>query len=228
MTSMKSKKLETMEHLQSLMRCVDDISEIIPEGTYLEMCNKLKCVHENMPKHDDPPVVETRRIPFQVVQGNMAVYRLENETDSDDDEEDDEDYFSRYDEWVENECTLQRLLVDLKVTEKSLKTLKPIGNITKNVRDMAIKDFCNNDPRCVGYGEWTFENLNENTLFSNEEERRGFTSKKHERMLYLDYKTRYNRNVDRLTREARELKRNLEIEISEVRGRQEMLRPELL
>jgi hypothetical protein len=225
---MKSKKLETMEHLQSLMRCVDDISEIIPEGTYLEMCNKLKCVHENMPKHDDPPVVETRRIPFQVVQGNMAVYRLENETDSDDDEEDDEDYFSRYDEWVENECTLQRLLVDLKVTEKSLKTLKPIGNITKNVRDMAIKDFCNNDPRCVGYGEWTFENLNENTLFSNEEERRGFTSKKHERMLYLDYKTRYNRNVDRLTREARELKRNLEIEISEVRGRQEMLRPELL
>ena len=225
---MKSKKLETMEHLQSLMRCVDDISEIIPEGTYLEMCNKLKCVHENMPKHDDPPVVETRRIPFQVVQGNMAVYRLENETDSDDDEEDDEDYFSRYDEWVENECTLQRLLVDLKVTEKSLKTLKPIGNITKNVRDTAIKDFCNNDPRCVGYGEWTFENLNENTLFSNEEERRGFTSKKHERMLYLDYKTRYNRNVDRLTREARELKRNLEIEISEVRGRQEMLRPELL
>ena len=225
---MKSKKLETMEHLQSLMRCVDDISEIIPEGTYLEMCNKLKCVHENMPKHDDPPVVETRRIPFQVVQGNIAVYRLENETDSDDDEEDDEDYFSRYDEWVENECTLQRLLVDLKVTEKSLKTLKPIGNITKNVRDMAIKDFCNNDPRCVGYGEWTFENLNENTLFSNEEERRGFTSKKHERMLYLDYKTRYNRNVDRLTREARELKRNLEIEISEVRGRQEMLRPELL
>ena len=225
---MKSKKLETMEHLQSLMRCVDDISEIIPEGTYLEMCNKLKCVHENMPKHDDPPVVETRRIPFQVVQGNMAVYRLENETDSDDDEEDDEDYFSRYDEWVENECTLQRLLVDLKVTEKSLKTLKPIGNITKNVRDMAIKDFCNNDPRCVGYGEWTFENLNENTLFSNEEERRGFTSKKHERMLYLDYKTRYNRNVDRLTREARELKRNLEIEISEVRGRQEMLRPELM
>lgn len=217
-----------MEHLQSLMRCVDDISEIIPEGTYLEMCNKLKCVHENMPKHDDPPVVETRRIPFQVVQGNMAVYRLENETDSDDDEEDDEDYFSRYDEWVENECTLQRLLVDLKVTEKSLKTLKPIRNITKNVRDMAIKDFCNNDPRCVGYGEWTFENLNENTLFSNEEERRGFTSKKHERMLYLDYKMRYNRNVDRLTREARELKRNLEIEISEVRGRQEMLRPELL
>ena len=67
------------------MRCVDDISNIIPEGTYLEMCNKLKCVHENMPKHDDPPVVETRRIPFQVVQGNMAVYRLENETDSDDD-----------------------------------------------------------------------------------------------------------------------------------------------
>ena len=152
---MKSKKLETMEHLQTLMRCVDDISGVIPEGTYLEMCNKLKCVHDNMPKHDDPPVTDTRMAPFQVVQGDMAVYRLNNDTDSDNEDEDDDDYFSRYDEWVDNECMIQRLLVDLKVTERSLKNLKPIRNITKNVRHMAIKDFCNNDPRCVGHGEWT-------------------------------------------------------------------------
>ena len=224
MTLTKSKKLETMEHLQTLMRCVDDISGVIPEGTYLEMCNKLKCVHDNMPKHDDPPVTDTRRVPFQVVQGDMAVYRLNNDTDSDNEDEDDDDYFSRYDEWVENECTIQRLLVDLKVTERSLKTMKPIKNITKKVRRMAIKDFCNNDPRCVGHGEWTFDNLNDNTLFSGDEERRGFTSKKHERMLYLDFKARYNRNIDRMTREARELKTNLESEISEVRDRQEVLR----
>jgi len=216
----KSKKLETMEHLQTLMRCVDDISGVIPEGTYLEMCNKLKCVHDNMPKHDDPPVTDSRRVPFQVVQGDMDVYQLNNDTDSDDDD----DYFSRYDEWVENECTIQRLLVDLKLTERSLKTLKPIRNITKNVRRMAIKDFCSNDPRCVGHGEWTWETLNDNTLFSGDEERRGFTTKKHERMLYLDFKTRYNSNIDRMTREARELKTNLESEISEVRDRQEVLR----
>ena len=77
------------------MRCVDDISGIIPEGTYLEMCNKLKCVHDNMPKHDDPPVTDSRRVPFQVVQGNAP-----DDTESD---EDDDDHFSRYDEWVENE-----------------------------------------------------------------------------------------------------------------------------
>lgn len=224
MTLTKSKKLETMEHLQTLMRCVDDISGVIPEGTYLEMCNKLKCVHDNMPKHDDPPVTDTRRVPFQVVQGDMAVYRLNNDTDSDNEDEDDDDYFSRYDEWVENECTLQRLMADLKVTERSLKTMKPIKNITKKVRGMAIKEFCDNNPQCVGYGEWTWENLNENTMFSSEEERRGFTTKKHERRLYLDYKERYNRKIDRLTREARELKTNLESEISEVRVRQEVLR----
>lgn len=212
----KSKKLETMEHLQTLMRCVDDISGIIPEGTYLEMCNKLKCVHDNMPKHDDPPVTDSRRVPFQVVQGNAP-----DDTESD---EDDDDYFSRYDEWVENECTLQRLMADLKVTERSLKTMKPIRNITKKVRGMAIKEFCDNNPQCVGYGEWTWETLNENTMFSSEEERRGFTTKKHERRLYLDYKARYNRKIDRLTREARELKTNLESEISDVRVRQEALR----
>jgi hypothetical protein len=42
-----------MENLQNLMQCLDDISKMIPEGTYLEMCDNLKQVHKTLPKHDD-------------------------------------------------------------------------------------------------------------------------------------------------------------------------------
>lgn len=211
-----------MEHLQKLMRCVDDISKIIPEGTYLEMCNTLKFVHENMPKCDDPPTVDSRSVPFQTVRSTLDIHRIENDSD-----DEGEEYFNMYDEWVENECTLQRLVVDLKVTERSLKTLKQIRNITKSVREQAIKEFCNNDPRCVGNGEWTFENLNQNSVFSSDEERRECTSKQYERALYMDYKVRYNTRVERMRREARELKVGLEREISELSNRQEMLREQL-
>lgn len=208
-----------MEHLQSLMRCVDDISKIIPEGTYLEMCNNLKSVHESMPKDDDPPILDSRSIPLQVLQGNLSVHILENETD--------DEYFSMYDEWVENECTLQRFKVDLKVTERTMKNLKQIKNITKSVKEQAIKEFCNNDPRCVGNGAWTFENLNQNTVFSSEEERRECTSKQYERTIYADYKMRHNTWVNRMIREARELKFRLEHEISDLSVRQETLREHL-
>lgn len=211
-----------MEHLQKLMRCVDDISKIIPEGTYLEMCNTLKFVHENMPKCDDPPTIDSRSVPFQTVRSTLDIHRIENDSD-----DEGEEYFNMYDEWVENECTLQRLVVDLKVTERSLKTLKQIRNITKSVREQAIKEFCNNDPRCVGNDEWTFENLNQNSVFSSDEERRECTSKQYERALYMDYKVRYNTRVERMRREARELKVGLEREISELSNRQEMLREQL-
>lgn len=204
------------------MRCVDDISKIIPEGTYLEMCNTLKFVHENMPKCDDPPTIDSRSVPFQTVRSTLDIHRIENDSD-----DEGEEYFNMYDEWVENECTLQRLVVDLKVTERSLKTLKHIRNITKLVREQAIKEFCNNDPRCVGNGEWTFENLNQNSVFSSDEERRECTSKQYERALYMDYKVRYNTRVERMRREARELKVGLEREISELSNRQEMLREQL-
>lgn len=215
-----------MEHLQKLMRCVDDISNIIPEGTYLEMCNTLKFVHENIPKCDDPPTVDSRSVPFQAVRTNLDIHRIVNDSDSDSDDEG-EEYYNMYDEWVENECTLQRLVIDLKVTERSLKTLKQIRNITKTVREQAIKEFCNNDQRLVGLGEWTFENLNQNSVYSSDAERRECTSKQYERALYMDYKVRYNTRVERMRHEARELKFGLEREISELSSRQESLREQL-
>ena len=204
-----------MESLRNVMRCLDDVSKLIPEGTYLEMCESLKEVHHNLPQNDDPPVTDNRRptpvnVPFQVVMPCVAVHRLVAD--------------DWHDEWVQNERSLQRLTVDLKITEKSLRKLKYIGNITKKVKEDAIKDFCDGDRECVDGGDWTFDNLNRATTWSSEEERRECTTKVYERTLYQNYKTRINRQVERFRGQAMELKRNLEFEIEDIRDRQNYLR----
>ena len=80
-----------MENLRSIMQSLDDISKLIPEGTYLEMCDNLKMVHDQIPRKMDPPVRDNRRPPFQVIQGGeVEVLRLLNE-DSDSENEFDDD-----------------------------------------------------------------------------------------------------------------------------------------
>lgn len=191
-----------MDNLQSLMRCLDDISNLIPEGTYLEMCDNLNQVHKNLPKNDDPPMRDNRRVPFQVVlPGEVAVYRIVN------------------DEWTQNEERLQRLMVDLQIAKRRLRNLRYINNITKKIREDAIRDLCVGDIERVGGGSWTFENLNANTVWNSEYEREECTSKVYERTLYNNYKTRTNNQ----RHEAMELERNLEREISDLRDRQSYL-----
>lgn len=214
-----------MDNLKSLMRCLDDISNMIPEGTYLEMCDDLKRVHEIIPKDDDPPLLDTRRptpvnVPFQVVQPGMAVHIIANESES----ESEGEGFGWYDEWIQNEEILQRLHTDYNITKKSLKKLKYIGNITKKVREDAIRDYCDGDIECVGGSGWTFDNLNRATIWSSDEEEKECTSKAYERTLYQNYKTRFNRGCERLRTDAMDMKRQLEFEISEVRDRQSYLR----
>ena len=214
-----------MDNLKSLMRCLDDISNMIPEGTYLEMCDDLKRVHEIIPKDDDPPLLDTRRpppvnVPFQVVQPGMAVHLIANISES----ESEDEGFGWYDEWIQNEEIIQRLYADYNITKKSLKKLKYIGNITKKVREDAIRDYCDGDIECVGGSGWTFDNLNRATIWSSDEEEKECTSKAYERTLYQNYKTRFNRGCERLRTDAMDMKRQLEFEISEVRDRQSYLR----
>jgi hypothetical protein len=211
-----------MDSLRNVMRCLDDVSKLIPEGTYLEMCENLKEVHHNLPRNDDPPVTDNRRpmpinVPFQVVMPGVAVHRLVTD-------DSDEDDYEWHDEWVQNERSIRRLLVDHKIAVKSLRKLKYIGNITQKVKEDAIKDFCDGDRECVGGGDWTFENLNNATNWNSTEEKKEYTSKSYERTLYQNYKARINAQVERLRHEAMELKRNLELEIDDVRDRQNYLR----
>lgn len=221
-----------MENLQSLMRCLDDISKLIPEGTYLEMCDNLKQVHDNIPKTND------RRVPFQVVlPGELGVHRIVNESDTESESESDsEDEPWRpewYDEWAQNEECLRRLLADLKVVKKSLTTLKPIQRMTKKVKGAAMKHFTSHTPifdidifEEVDSEDATFENYVRltNWVYLSSADRKELTSKKFEKKIYEEYKMFENHRIDVKRHEVMELKRNLEIEISDMRERQNYLR----
>jgi|TARA_B110000305_G_scaffold210624_1_gene244468 hypothetical protein len=224
-----------MDNLQSLMRCLDDISKVIPEGTYLEMCDNLKRVHDILPKNTDPPVRDNRGVPFQVVQPGLDVHRIINlpdDSDSDsesDSEVGDDDYNPEwYDEWTQNEECIRKRLIDMKLTKASLRTLKPIQRNTKRVREDAIQWYCHQiNFLPAEITEWTFENLVTSIDWMETftpDERKYYTSKKFERKLYDDYKMVENHRIDRLISDARDLKRNLECEISDYRDRQSYLR----
>jgi hypothetical protein len=160
------------------------------------------------------------------------------ESDSESEEEDEPWRPEWYDEWAQNEECLRRLLADLRVTKRTLTVLKPIQRITKKVREAAMKHFASHSPifdENVFYqnrsedgvhAEATFENYVQLSDWSNfsPQERKELTSKKFEKKIYEEYKMFENRRVDAERHEVMELKRNLEIEINDMRERQSYLR----
>ena len=219
-----------MENLQNLMQCLDDISKMIPEGTYLEMCDNLKQVHKTLPNHGDPPVRDNRRVPFQPVQ---HLFDSDSESESESDEEDEPWRPEWYDEWTQNEECLRRLLADLRVAKRTLTTLKPIQRNTKKVKEAAMRYFTSHTPLLdidIFDGnerdEPTFENYVLITNWANfsPADRKEYTSKKFEKKIYDEYKMFENHRIDVRRNEVMELKRNLEIEINDTRERQDYLR----
>lgn len=228
-----------MDNLKNLMSCIDDISKMIPEGTYLEMCDNMRKVHASLPKNDDPPARDNRRprasVPFQVVQPGVAVHRIINYAESESESESDDEPWQPewYDEWTQNEDMIRRLLADLRIAKTSLRTLKPIQRNTKKVKEAAMRYFTSHTPLLdidIFDGnetdEATFENYVRITNWANFSpvDRKEYTSKKFEKKIYDEYKMVENHRIERLISEAGELKRNLEIEIADVRERQSYLR----
>jgi len=89
-----------MENLKSLMQSLDSISELIPEGTYLDMANNLKKVHAQIPNEDDFPVTDYINL-FQTFDVPFMPTVPDTETDEDEaqdpfDFSDDEPYDERY------------------------------------------------------------------------------------------------------------------------------------
>ena len=201
------------------MTSLDDISKLIPEGTYLEMCDNLKMVHDQIPRNNDPPVRDNRRLPFQVIQRGDNV---ESEPNHDIILED-PDWCVEMDQ---NEEIIRKLLADMKIADRSLRILKPIQHITKKVREDAIKRVWHWQNPTHVLDQWTFENLVQNTDMTDwcDRERKLFMSKKWERKTYEDYKSAENQRIDERRNEVLELKRNLEDEISGYRDRQNYLR----
>ena len=219
------KMLTSMDNLRSLMECLDDISKMIPEGTYLEMCDNIKKVHATIPKNDDPPMTDNRRVPFQPIQNNN-----DSESESEDDSRTMPGW---YDEWVQNEEGLRILLRDIRIVKARLNTLNPIQRITRKVRDAAMRHFTSYTPifdidifEQYEMNEATFDDYVRLTDFSHWSfmDHKEFTSKKFERKIYADYKMYKNYQSEVIKNELMESKRVIEIEMSDMRARQDYLR----
>lgn len=161
-----------MENLQSLMHCLDDISKMIPEGTYLEMCDNLKNLHKDI-KSMDPPRVDRRSVPF------MPTIPIMDDSDSDSDE------MNEYDRWAENTAAVLYMDEQIKMKEKQLRILKIRKNITEAVKRDAVRE------RAQHLGlrlrSYSMENLRAKGVRIPDE-----------RAFYKEYIERQNTNIERM------------------------------
>ena len=185
-----------MENLRSLMQSLDSISELIPEGTYLDMANNLKKVHAQIPDENDFPVTDYRNLQIDVP---FMPTVPDTETDEDGTQDpfdifDDEQYDERYyplSSAIPNltqrfrnpdqgffvsfernrdgfgdiisrpveRCILRQDLILINKYEKEclkkLRVLKPIKNITVQVKEEAIQSYVN--ARFINIQTFTFE-----------------------------------------------------------------------
>jgi hypothetical protein len=161
-----------MEDLTQLMEQLDLISKSIPEGSYLKMCNNLKNIHQDI-RDRDPPVVDMRRpVPFMPV-------------------------MNQYDEWAEDQATVNYIEEQIRIKEKQLKLLKIRRNITEVVKRDAVKERAEQ----LGFRlrSYTMEDL-----------RAKGVRIPNERLFYKSY-------IDRQNDLSRGARTDLEIEIQELR-----------
>ena len=213
-----------MEDLQSLMSCLDEISNVIGDGMYLSMADKLKGIHNKL--NGDKPFHED------------SFYYSDDDSELDSNDDGDSWIPNWYDEWAQNEECLRRLLNELKIAKRSLTGLKPIQRITRKVKEAAMKHFATCTPifdvnvfyinRSADgvHADATFENYVQLSDWSNflPHERKELTSKKFEKKIYSEYKAFENERIAVRKNQLVELKRNLELEISEKKERQACLR----
>jgi len=186
-----------MENLRILMKCLDDISKVIPEGTYLEMCDNLKKIHDNLHVHEDPPVIDLRRAPFQPV----PPIRLDHHYE-----------FGAYDQYIDNENTLRDLEAELRHAQMMVSKLKTRRNITRTVKESAIRE-----KAAIERVELTACTYTE---LCNKIPLLAFTS---ERDFYNGYLEHDNRRITDSRRDYSETVDDLEVRISDFEDRQDFL-----
>ena len=182
-----------MENLRSLMQSLDSISELIPEGTYLDMANNLKKVHAQIPDENDFPVTDYRNlqrdVPFMPTAPDIETDEDEVQ-DQFDFPDDDERYYplsstipnlterftnpsqgffvsfernrNGFGDIVSRpveRCILRQDLILINKYEKEclkkLRKLKPIKNITVQVKEEAIRAYVS--ARFLNIQTFTFE-----------------------------------------------------------------------
>lgn len=185
------------------MKLVDESSDVLTDGAYLEMCNCLKAIHDHLTPVSDSDI-DDEFFPEGTPPEILICIQLLNEISM-------------------TEMDIAACTYDLSVVEKSIKKLKPILRVTDKVKRAAIEDFCESDRRLVGGGdnEWTFSNLLEHSphrlpprylCYKN-----CFDSV--ERSIYEDYKTYVNEKVNRLLGQAQTQKLDLEVRIAQQKAK---------
>ena len=100
-----------MEDLRDLLSVIDDISKTIPEGSYLKICDHAMKIHSSL-KCSDPPIVDTRSIPFQA-------------------------HVHRYNQ---NERRINDIEDRLDVISRQLRDMKTRKNVTEAVKRYAVRE----------------------------------------------------------------------------------------
>lgn len=100
-----------MEDLRDLLSIIDEISASIPEGSYLKICDHAMKIHSSL-KCSDPPIVDTRSIPFQA-------------------------HVHRYNQ---NERRINDIEDRLDVISRQLRDMKTRKNVTEAVKRYAVRE----------------------------------------------------------------------------------------
>jgi|MEHZ01.6.fsa_nt_MEHZ011668432.1_4 hypothetical protein len=100
-----------MDDLRELLSVIDDISKTIPEGSYLKICDHAMKIHSSL-KCSDPPIVDTRSIPFQA-------------------------HVHRYNQ---NERRINDIEDRLDVISRQLRDMKTRKNVTEAVKRYAVRE----------------------------------------------------------------------------------------
>ena len=100
-----------MDDLRELLSVIDDISKTIPAGSYLKICDHAMKIHSSL-KCSDPPIVDTRSIPFQA-------------------------HVHRYNQ---NERRINDIEDRLDVISRQLRDMKTRKNVTEAVKRYAVRE----------------------------------------------------------------------------------------
>lgn len=184
-----------MDNIKSIMRSLDEVSSMIPDGVYLEMSDNLKQIYENFPKNDDPPMIDRRslqiNVPFQVVlpPNNLRPIRTQMEL-------------------VRASRSIHEIEMRIHVIDDKLKSLKTRKNVTERVKRDAIRDEANRMGLLVH--DLTWESLMSNFPVQF----RGGDNE--EREFYLDYMNQMNAKVEAQRRALEIEKEQLKTQLSEL------------
>ena len=184
-----------MDNIKSIMRSLDEVSSMIPDGVYLEMSDNLKQIYEKFPKNDDPPMIDRRslqiNVPFQVVlpPDNLRPIRTQMEL-------------------VRASRSIHEIEMRIHVIDDKLKSLKTRKNVTERVKRDAIRDEANRMGLLVH--DLTWESLMSNFPVQF----RGGDNE--EREFYLDYMNQLNAKVETQRRALEIEKEQLKTQLNEL------------